>query len=298
MKKLTSFLLCLLFFSLSPLHSAHRKISPLHLLAEEYSEQEEKNDQGFSHIPHPRIFLCSTPSSGNTWTRYALEYLTKRPSTRYFTSYQYDKGTFNSLPDELKTWFSAINPPFGSQYPDMQVDFSKAPIIKHHNPRNIVQTPGIQPLIRSQDKLILIVRDYKELYFRKAKKQYHGNSVAYLANYFELLELFDLWQEDRKLLVYYEDIISEPEEVFSQLLTFLEDSFDYLFPFIEQIKWHKERCLALYNYPGHCESLGRQDFSYTKDVPPKVLKKIEQEIKSKRPNLFTKYLKRYELIRG
>lgn len=266
------------------------------LFEENYLPHEIENDEGFSWIPHPRILLCSEPSSGNSWCRYALEYLTKRPSTRFFLQYRYDKRSYFALSPSYRTWFNAINPPWGIQYPDIGINFSKAPIIKRHAPRAVYQQAGMLPLIYpSKDKLILIVRDYREIYFKKTDKSPHILNVNYLDNYFELLRFFDLYPNSRKLLLYYEDLFAKPEEAFSKVLDFTEDSKRHLDRFLKELPFHQGRCSFLYNLPQHAESLGKKNFSYTKNIPKRLLCLLEKKIKESHSRLFTKYLKRYEL---
>lgn len=273
------------------------------IIKENYNALEIKRDKPFSYISSPRIFLMSEPSSGNTWCRYGLEFLTKRPSTEYFIDYRYDTRNYHSLPKKSRTWFNAINPPFGVQYPDMDIDFSKTPIIKHHYPKKIYRMAGIHPLIYpSQDKLILIVRDFKELYFRHQQLHFPGNSKIYnksifdsFPNYFVLLKFFDSFPKDRKILIYYEDLISEPKKTFSKLLDFLGDDKEYLDDFLNKINFHKQRCFSLYNTPKHCRSFGKKGFTYTEGVSSQDLLFMENEIKNKLPDLFAKYLKRYKL---
>ncbi|MCF7853145.1 MAG: sulfotransferase [Simkaniaceae bacterium] len=272
-----------------------RKILLKDLLQERYFSNEIENDSPFNYIPHPRIILCSEPSSGNSWCRYALEYLSKRPSTRYFFDYQYDRKSYFSLPEKERHWFNAINPSWGIQFPDIGIDFSKAPILKHHDVTNVYQKAGLQPLIYpSKDKLILIVRDYKELYYRNSSSN-RAPIESTLGNYFNLLEFYYYYPEDKKILVYYEDLLSEPNKFFSSLLEFTGDSKDYLEEFIEQIEFHSGRCASLYNIPKHAKSLGKKNFRYSNQVHRSALLKLEQEVKEKHPIIFDKYLKKYQL---
>lgn len=82
-----------------------------------------------------KTFLLSYPCSGNTWTRYCLEYLTQRPS---FNAWIVDRR----------------NKPIGWQA-NFEVDLNKAPILKAHR----IETETFD---KDTDQLILIVRNPKE----------------------------------------------------------------------------------------------------------------------------------------
>ena len=102
------------------------------------SEVEVNNPQS-----PPQIILCSHGRDGNTWTRYCLEFLTKRPSI----AIEIDTEEFLE---------SKFNSPIGNTFKDLNLDYNKARIVKTHNLRKDL------PNCHGNDLLIFIVRNYKE----------------------------------------------------------------------------------------------------------------------------------------
>ena len=294
MKKIL--LLCILVLSAADA----RIISLQDLVEENYTESELENDKGFAYFKTPKINLISFASSGNTWTRYALEYLTKHPSHWHFKGYSYETKPLRESKRQRTLdrgrGVSAMNPPFGAHYSDMGVDFLNPPIIKRHKPWVISESEGSMVLMRKTDKVIFLLRNYQELYFRRRKQSYHSDPRTLLVEYFKLIALYDLWTDENKLLVYYEDLIEKPEITFSKMLDFLQVSSEHLEGFLKDKELHKKRCMEVYSQArGVSKSQGLQALFYSKGANKNLLKRIENELKTKWPKLFQKYLKRYEI---
>ncbi len=90
---------------------------------------------------------------------------------------------------------------------NLLLDFNKSPFIRTHK--------GYL-LKKNQKKLIMLVRNYKESIIRNKiwlKDNLH-NSGNYLFQNFDLLLLnpqtYYEWDSDKKLLIYYEDLVSNP----------------------------------------------------------------------------------------
>lgn len=279
-----------------------RTLSISDLVNERYTKQELQDDEVFHYLGKPKINLISFASSGNTWTRYSLEYLTKHPSFWHFRRGDFENKTIEERVGNAPTprrrdhgRLGFMNPPFGTLYPDMEVDLSKPPIIKRHKPWIVNNSSGSMVLMRKTDKVILLLRNPKEIYFRRREKNYHTEAVKLLEEYFKLIELYDAWNPDLRLLVHYEDLVEKPRETFQRMLDFMGCSNEHLDSFLENKEFHKERCMVVYSsVRGKSLSMGNEAIFYTNNVSPNILKRIDNEIKAARPTLFNKYLKRYE----
>lgn len=233
----------------------------------------------------PKTYLLSFPGSGNTWLRYCLEYLTKRPTL------------------EMRTEkITKINCPFGYWF-DMQTDYNKLPIWKVHY---IDQMKMMGTFDSQQETLIVIVRNPKEalprifnLLSRRNKNRSLDNPTAkelfnntLTMNYFDILKLYDEWCPDKRHLIYYEDLITQPEQVFKKLLNFLNVSPEYLDDFMAQYDEHKLASLSMYEK--------QEDTSLTKGEKTKhhallvssdERRKLDLYIAHVFPHIWQKYLK-------
>ena len=142
-----------------------------------------------------KIFLLSYPRSGNTWMRYCLESLTKRPTLEYLGG--------NEFPG-LNEWW-----PFSMKFAN--IDISKDIIWKIHF-RYVLKKAGY--FNKNRDKIILLLRDYKEALIRnKGIHIFDGNFFIKKAvqRFLDNLVLFDEWSPENRLLIHYEDLIKSPK---------------------------------------------------------------------------------------
>lgn len=217
---------------------------------------------------HYEGYLLSSPKSGNTWVRYCIETLT-----------DYD------------TNFTQLSPkPEG------------APIIaKSHSIH-----PNKAKQLGREKKLILLVRNYKEILCRYASFRKPGLGVGRLNqlldmiakkefHYFHNLESYDIWDEDKKLLLYYEDIIKNPRESLEKLVEFLEGDPNTFETFMERYEEHQKRAIKIYDANFHGSSTkGKGTIYHSKKASPQRLKKIDDLVMTTYPELTEKYLMRYQ----
>lgn len=224
-----------------------------------------------------RTFLLSYPRSGNTWTRYCIEYLTQRPS------------------------FNRFNPKHNINFPlgwlaDFPIDITKPPIEKVHFKQELKKTEAND----AQDALILIVRNPKEALIRHAGKAILMEAIASntlnqkLQIYFEALRIFDSWRSPKKLLIYYEDLMQDPKNTLIKILEFLNEPFDRLQEFLSNYQMHKKKCLSLYKVS---ESAGNDVLYHSKSLSIEERRQIDNWVKEQAPVVWEKYLKnRYSEI--
>lgn len=99
-------------------------------------------------IKNEKVLLLSYPRSGNTWSRYCIEYLTKRPTGE--AEYLFPINRYNKF----------MNNPINNNF-ELGVDYNRAPIIKLHE-----YTPKYEEKKYGGKYLILILRNYKECILR------------------------------------------------------------------------------------------------------------------------------------
>lgn len=155
--------------------------------------------------------------------------------------------------------------------------------------------------------LITPVRDYKEciISYRAGHSidklvKHIGSFKPGVMNYIRPLEIHDSWPEERRLMIYYEDLITEPYNSIYKLSDFIireKVASNYAGTnFIYKIHDHKKRCLSHYN--GDCQE-SKSDGNHV-DFHKNILSEKEkmewdEAIKRIHPILFEKYLTRYAL---
>lgn len=186
-----------------------------------------------------KTYLLSFPGSGNTWMRYCLEFLTKRPTLEMRMHH-----------------ITKINCPIG-YWCDMQTDYNKPPIWKVHY---IDQMKAMGTFDPNNETLLVIVRNPKEalprifnvLSQRNKGKVLENPTAKDLLNnsltmkYFDILKTYDTWNPNKRYMVFYEDLIRDPATTLKGVLDFLDISDTYFDDFMHCYQMHKQRSLNLY----------------------------------------------------
>ncbi len=214
--------------------------------------------------------LLSYPRSGNTWVRYCVEYLTKQPTIGYTVAL--------SAAWDMKCLGSFV---------DLGVDLDADNILfKRH---------ALHYLHEDVDKLVLIIRNYKECIIKHkstnpAKKRKPLN-IHFLenANYMGLIEYYDQFVGD-KVLIYYEELITNIEPILEQLLTLLEYDDSYLKSFMENLDQHKVQSLNLY---GNSSTQGKKILHHSYELSEELTQQWDEYLLEHHKLLFNKYLQRY-----
>lgn len=157
-----------------------------------------------------------------------------------------------------------------------------------------------------RDYLILLLRNYKESMLRefsdpKEVVQYIKNDHECLNfRFFQNLQNFDNWAEDRKLLIYYEELLKFPERELTRFINFLNLSNAGLPMLMDGFEEHKKKTIDIYNNKnmdiGFAGSVteGKDLLYHSKKVSLRDLKEIEAAARTRAPALYDKYLKRFE----
>lgn len=166
----------------------------------------------------------------------------------------------------------------------------------------------------ANDVLVFIIRNYKECiprnlqivrkrsdetkfdYYERVatasiEKELFGAYPGYIRN----LDFYDKF-DGKKQIVYYEDLITvrSGEDISSSIVT-LGDFFgvgtDKYQEFIKNLEKHKEKCLGKLKFRGIS---GEDPLFYSEHIRKEVKDEVDALIQAKCPDLYKKYLKRYE----
>lgn len=180
------------------------------------------------------IYLLGHPRSGNHWLSYCLVQLLGRPCLSH-------PGT-----DHPFYWMSH------EHKEKVSFDGSETqPVFYHaHNPVDL----NLSQANPDEDWLILLVRDYKETlmsdnYDRqdvaiqriKSERLADPNNPYLLRNnlYLNNLLCYHFWNPEKRILIYYEDLVDNPEPVFSNLCQKLEIKSESLTQFLDDLDNHR-----------------------------------------------------------
>ena len=109
------------------------------------------------------------------------------------------------------------------------------------------------------------------------------------------LMVFEKWNKKNKLLLYYEELIENPETQFRKALLFLNESLAPLSELMVHFEEHKESIINYYqdSRGARCVTKGEDTLFYSKLMPQDRLKAIDQFVEKKYPVIWKKYLSRY-----
>ncbi len=189
---------------------------------------------------------------------------------------------------------------------DLTLDFSKTPIYRSH------KADRFEGLNKLNNKLILIVRNYKECIHRDSSHTSDKNFVypseeefanfflkmePNVKNYIHNLVIYDQWDPQNRLLIFYEDLMTSPLEEVKRILNFYGEPIpSYLTrEFLQSIgdqtldSYHSQ-----HRKTGGSHSKGKDLQFHSKQISPSVLVEIDGVMKNANPHLWETYLKRYE----
>jgi|GEM_PF-1099303 len=233
-------------------------------------------------LEHPELiegkeFYVTYPKSGTTLLHTIIQLLTKKELKRI--NHLESNKSYNRL--------------------DLELDFDKPTLFHSHNIKSFHKK--IDP---SKNSLIMILRNFKECIpsYKKFSSEELLNSIVLdkgpFKQYIKNLIYFDTWANERtKLLIYYEDLISNPEETIKKIASFYHNQVedDYLENLYDNYEDSWKKCYKSYkkSFP-----TGRSDgcslIFHSKDFPSDLVYSMDKHIKITYPHLWEKYLSRYE----
>ena len=220
---------------------------------------------GFGMYDRPLVISYSR--SGMNWLRYSLEYLTGRPTPGHQRLLKPDENEF--LFDRAHKGFVRIN---------------------------------------RYNKMIAIVRNYKECLIRHLSKEWESSStvVDFLEDksslqppywYIKNLQAYEEHQGE-KVLLYYEDLITQPVITLRKLLDFMElnQGSRKLDDFERNLGFHKQQSVSLYANNQKSITLGKEDqlrYHSEKALTAEERAEFDLYYQTHYPKLYAKYLTRY-----
>jgi hypothetical protein len=100
--------------------------------------------------------------------------------------------------------------------------------------------------------------------------------------------LYESWNENKRLLVYYEELLLHPKEELTRILNFLGEPLTYLDAFMAEYEDHKATCLQIYKFSS---SKGKDVLHHSRKTDKKYRESVDGWIASLYPEWWHKYLK-------
>lgn len=190
--------------------------------------------------------------------------------------------------------------PFSGPKLNPSRDLKKRIINTHHF--------GKSNLRKGEDQIpvILIIRNFKDCYVSHIKN--HSSSITKdpveaihwgITNqpyFFTNIETFDKVAEEKKLLIYYEDLLSNPEKEIARVMEFLCGKSDpeIIKNFCDKLQEHQKASLIAYGYKKKPLEKATKINQHSSKIPVKELRKIDERVKKEFPDIWKKYLLRYK----
>lgn len=226
----------------------------------------------------PRLVLYSYPRSGTNFLTYTINNIVfyQRGSRKFSTSNRV--GSFKNYHGS-----TAYNVLLKTKKLDFDID-------------------------KKRDYLIVLVRNYREAMLRDfglnvdriIEHIKDDSSDCTSRRYFEILKDFNQWPKDRRLLIYYEDLMTDTPHELRKIAKFLNSSSLLLDRYIKNLNYHKEKMLVQYNLLHNktdyssTKTMGKDMNYYSRQISFEKIKLIDNAAKERAPFLFKKYLERYD----
>ena len=184
----------------------------------------------------------------------------------------------------------------GINHLKINLDEAKKPLYHSHITDLVNQLPR-------SNRLLLIIRNYKEVFIRRVRDNPEDFSQLIKRNkqfrvYCSYLNVYEKWDPQNRLLIYYEDLIQKPAETLKAVLNFLGENDDKLKHFMENFETYRQKTVQSYHRVqssrGGSMSKGQDVLYHSRQVPTDLLKKTDAKMKKDYPHLWDSHLKRYE----
>jgi hypothetical protein len=215
---------------------------------------------------YDRPLLVSYSRSGTNWIRYIIEYLSGRPTPG-------QQRLFKGKPKEFF-------------------------IDRAHC--------GFE-VMHQYKRVMLVIRDYRECLLRHNQALWAriNNVNTFLEDmtvkhppvwYIQNIRSFDAFTGD-KLVLYYEDILSDPSSQIPELCEFLGFSRNSCNKFLEDLPAHAKKSVNAYTATTHTSETKQNptnfNFHASKNLTPAQRIAFDEYYRKQYPDLFEKYLSRY-----
>lgn len=236
------------------------------------------------------VFFLSTPKSGSNWIAGSLSAITRKPISWLDWKYR----VFNpSSAHRNHPSYNRLGLPLVSDQPLLYR--------AHYEFDQLMQVRS------AMNKLIFVTRNPKELLFKEFSILFPSSGTPseqfikkFLDTYLQAFQVYESWFPDNRALVFYEDFIFQKETMLLQLLEFMNEEPTYLDDFMENIEEYTSKLLASYTKQhqrkaGGASSVdGPKTIYHSKEAAPEILVYIDEYIRNMAPQIWEKYLKRFE----
>lgn len=221
--------------------------------------------------------LLSFPRSGNTWVRYIVEYISKRPTCQ--SPIRMSSAGILNKKDVI-----------GSEI-DLGVDVSKKAILLKRHRFDFNWDDWNKDTCR----LLFLIRDYREAIIRHAAASRKINDIKTInkciEGYMHCLESFHNFDGDKQI-IYYEDLILAPEKEVKKIAIFLNINDQKIIQqFFKHYNAHKAKSINYYKPGSMTKGNSNKLKWHSSRANKKTIDIIQNTIKNNQ--LYNKYLKRY-----
>jgi len=222
-------------------------------------------------------FLVAYPRSGTNWTCALLQILCRKPIKNCNDPLDEKSAVTNRL--------------------DLELDYSQPILYRAHDANDKIHT-----INHSKNKLIVLVRNFKECIVRERKCTEHefyeivGKKGPDFQLYLKNITLYHSWKDPKtKLLIYYEDLIFKPRQTIEKLVNFLEIETD-LDHFFDNYEYWKSEVITSYKTQHNTlpSSGGNQEIFHSKDFSKEGLRKLDNYLMKTHSLFWNEYLFRYK----
>lgn len=234
-----------------------------------------------------RVLFLSPARSGTCWTRYILRHLSHR-------ILYHAHG-----PNGCRVPFVIDN---------VTTTPEKPPIILSHFPHfitNPVLCAPEPPANPKSDILLFILRNPLEACIRQfihALKLSFSDMILYCREpsydtIFVNMAFFDKWPNQRKLLIYYEDLMTTPEVKIQEIAKFIGEPNSAAKEFLKNLDEHKQNSLEMYREKHFASFTEGADLTYhSRSLSVFEKQQLYLHLKNTNLTLWKKYLSRYDKL--
>jgi hypothetical protein len=222
--------------------------------------------------------LLSFPRSGNSWIRYFLEFISKKP-TSIGTVKDCQKGAKKSDPLSIKLGLG------------VDID-DKCIAIKRHRADH-----DWDNWTKDTCQLIFLLRDYKEVIIRHLESPSRKKDIAEInkciGEYIHCLKFYDEF-DGRKCFLTYEDMLIHPRIEITKIIEFLGlPKEQYYNEFFDNFEAHRAKSVKTYHGGSHTGGDVKNLHFHVQNADPQLVNRIANAFKTEHEELYDKYLKRY-----
>lgn len=232
------------------------------------------------------LYLLTEPRSGTHWLQASVQYFTKR----------------RLLPFEQDRILQKNLPMFGMNILNVTIDDQLKPIFRTHCEKNMNEALGDITTFSKQNKLIFLTRNYKEIFARhmrtRRQKTFKKASIKLrhiLEDYLNKIAFYEKWNKNNRLLLYYEDLISKPQETMQRIADFVEAPKERFQLYFDNYQHNRKQSLDFYQ--NHVifgsKSKGNKTESHSLKLSKAEKGKLDRIIFEKNSKLANRYLQRY-----